>query len=950
MTETDQLDLSAEIAAMVPGVVYQYRLRPDGTSCFPYASQGIREIYRVEPEEVQENAAAVFAVLHPDDLERVTASIQQSARQLEPWGLEYRVSFPDGVVRWLRGQANPEREPDGSVLWHGHIMDITESKLTEEALRESELRWQFALEGAGEGVWDWRPEDRNLFLSRRWKELLGHAENEIGQRPEEWSERVHPEDLAAVQVRLREHLTGRTREYESEHRMRTRDGGYKWVCDRGRVIDRDAVGRVRRMIGTMSDITARKEAEIALQNSKAELEFANQQMEEAITRSNELAREAAGASQAKSFFLANMSHEIRTPMNGVIGMAGLLLDTSLTAEQRGYAETVRSSAEALLQLINDILDFSKIEAGRIELELLDFDLAEVLEETLEMLAIRAHERGLELAGLVAPGTPRAVRGDPGRLRQILVNLVGNAIKFTERGDVVVRVSRLTAEGNRVTLRFTVTDTGVGIPPERATALFQPFTQVDASTTRKYGGTGLGLAISRQLVEAMQGDISVRSRLGQGAEFSFTVQLDLSPDSTPAVPAPTPLTGQTVLVFEPHPPTAEHLAAVLTAAGARVETFATAAAAVGRFESPADAPADVLLLDRSAPDGDRLLEAAGVACRPDGRPGVPAILLTDLRHREPARKPGVCAVLVKPLRREGLVMAVTRTVRAAEGRSAGSAAAGFPARPAAARAHWRLLLAEDNSVNQRVALAVLARLGYRADVVGNGREAVTALSRVPYDLVLMDCQMPEMDGYAATRTIRGEDSPVQNRQIPIVAMTANVMKGDRERCLEAGMTDYLAKPIDAAALDQILARLLGTGRPAVSAAGVLEWPEFLSRIGGDEALARELLAEFCGEAPGLLAAARSAEAGGDRAGLVGALQRLRDDAANLSAPALREAAQAALEMADRQDGSSGVDGVHEALAAFLAIAAKIVPNHFSAPPPQSDANRAPSTPAVDRSGQ
>ena len=934
---------------MVPGVVYQYRLRPDGTSCFPYASQGIREIYRVEPEDVVENAAAVFAVLHPEDLERVSASIQQSARRLEPWGLEYRVSFPDGVVRWLRGQANPEREPDGSVLWHGHIMDITESKLTEAALRESELRWQFALEGAGEGVWDWRPEEQTLFLSRRWKEMLGHAEPDIGQRPEEWMERVHPDDRADVQSCLREHLAGRTRDYQSEHRMRCRDGAYKWVCDRGRIIDRDAAGRVRRMIGTMSDHTARKEAEIALQNSKAELEFANQQMEQAITRSNELAREAAGASQAKSFFLANMSHEIRTPMNGVIGMAGLLLDTSLTAEQRSYAETVRSSAEALLLLINDILDFSKIEAGRVELELLDFDLAEVLEETLEMLAIRAHERGLDLAGLIAPGTPRALQGDPGRLRQILVNLVGNAIKFTELGEVVVRVALESLNGDQATLRFRVTDTGVGIPPERVSALFQPFTQVDASTTRKYGGTGLGLAISRQLVEAMQGEISVRSRLGLGAEFTFTVRLQLSPAAAPAAPARVPLAGLTALVLEPHPPTAEHLAAILTAAGARVETYATAAAAIGRFESPAEDPADVLLLDRAAADGDRLLAAAARAHRPDGRTGVPAILLTDLRHREPARKPGVCAVLVKPLRREGLVLAVARTVRAAEGRPAGTAAPGFPPRPAAARAHWRLLLAEDNSVNQRVAVAVLARLGYRADVVSNGREAVTALSRVPYDLVLMDCQMPEMDGYAATRAVRGEDSPVLNRHVPIVAMTANVMKGDRERCLEAGMTDYLAKPIDAAALDQMLARLLGTGRPPVSEPGVLEWPEFLGRIGGDEALARELLAEFCGEAPDLLAGARSAETGGDRAGLVRALQRLRDDAANLAAPGLRETAQDAMEAADRQDGSSGLDGVEGALAAFLAIAAKIVPNHFSAPPSQADVTRSSSTPALGRSG-
>ncbi len=938
-----------EISALVPGVLFQFRLRPDGTWCFPHVSGGVREAFRLEPEQAQEEAAAVFAVVHPDDLDQLLAAMHQSAHDLHPWVMEFRVRFPDGGEHWWRGRANPEREPDGATLWHGNLLEVTESKLIEQTLRESVLRWQFALEGAGEGVWDWRPEARHLYLSRRWKALFGHEEPEIGNRPEEWSERVHPEDWPAVQTRLREHLAGRSPSYQSEHRMRCRDGGYKWVYDRGRVVERGPDGRGLRMIGTISDITEKKQAELALQKSKRELESSNLRLEEAILHSNELAREAAAANQAKSLFLANMSHEIRTPMNGVIGMTGLLLDTPLNPEQRTYAETVRSSAEGLMQLINDILDFSKIEAGRLQLEELDFDLAEVLDETLEMLAIRAHERGLDLDGQIAPGTPCQVAGDPSRLRQVLVNLIGNAIKFTESGEVLVGIARRGTEGPQATFVFTVSDTGIGIPADRVPALFQPFTQADASTTRKYGGTGLGLAISRQIVEAMQGTISVRSDPGRCTVFTFEVQLKVRP--VPPVPPATPLAGQRLFVVERHAATREHLTALLTAAGARVETGPLVADLPRRLQGRTAHGIDGVLLDRRAPDGDELLAAAQNARRPDGQTGVPVILLTDLRHRVPKDKPGVSGVVCKPLRRGTLLPMLKRVLEVADSRSPLAPADDFSAWSASGNSRWRLLLAEDNTVNQRVAVAILNRLGYRTDVVANGREAVTALSRVPYDLVLMDCQMPEMDGYDATRAIRAEDSAALNRTLPIIAVTANVLKGDSERCLAAGMSDYLPKPIEAKALAAMLARHLKPGPAQLKAPGILEWDEFLGRLGGDQAVARALLAEFCTEAPRHLAGARAALGDRDRPTARQTLQRLAEDAASFMATTLAATAtEAAAAVAGGGDRGSGLTRVAEALDAFLAIAAKLLPHHSPSCVTPPDVTRAYSLPAVGGGGQ
>jgi CheY-like chemotaxis protein len=483
---------------------------------------------------------------------------------------------------------------------------------------------------------------------------------------------------------------------------------------------------------------------------------------------------------------------------------------------------------------------------------------------------------LELAAVIAPGTPQRVRGDPGRIRQVLVNLVGNAVKFTERGDIVVRVGIRPAEGDQTMIGFTVSDTGVGIPAERVAQLFQPFTQVDASTTRRYGGTGLGLTISRQLVELMGGDISLQSRLGAGSTFSFALPLTVVPIPGSPAAGKQPWSGRRILVVEPHRPTADHLAMLLDAADTSCEVVSSVVAVLDRLATPESAGCDLLLLSDRASGALEALETVQLGRKP-GIPGLPVVILTSLVGR-PALA-GATATLPKPIRRNALLRTLSTFF-------APVLAPKPPPPPATGnRVGWRLLLVEDNSINQRVALAILSRLGYRADTVANGREAVTALCRAPYDLVLMDCQMPEMDGYEATRAIRAEGSPVLNRTLPIIAMTANAMQGDRERCLESGMDDYLTKPINTKALAECLARHLAALALPSEPAPAIDWKELLKSLDGDEMLASELLAQFCGEVTTYFDRACAAHAVGNTAMLTRILRSLKGAAANFSAKGL-----------------------------------------------------------------
>ena len=580
-----------------------------------------------------------------------------------------------------------------------------------------------------------------------------------------------PAPLLALSSRPAEPATARF-----ETRFRTRDGRLIWVETSARVFTEH--GRAAGILGIARDVSERKEIEHNLRQARAAAE-AN--------------------TQAKSAFLANMSHEIRTPLGGVIGMSNLLLDTPLRPEQREFADTIHNSAQALLTILNDILDFSKIEAGKLEIEHTDFDLLSTVEDSLGLLAARAVAKHVQLASDVAPGVPRHLRGDPGRLRQVLLNLVGNAVKFTEHGDVVVTVNAAQETDTHVLLRLEVSDTGIGMTKETRQQLFQPFTQADAATARRFGGTGLGLAISRQLVGLMGGEIGVTSEVGRGSTFWFTLHLEKQPGgAAPPLPAMDTLAGARVLAVDDH---AVHLRVIrhyleawqmqcdTAASGADAWRLATEAAAAGT-------PYRVILLDHDMPD----MDGPALARRLQADSGLrqtPLVLISSVDHRftrEELAATGFQRVVTKPIRQDDMRRSVLSLLAPASTEVTPTAGTPAPCH-GLVDTPWTdsapsVIVAEDNVVNQRIVRMQLKKLGLTADIAGDGHALLLALAQKPYDIILMDCQMPEMDGYEATRRIRADE---RHAGTYIIAMTANAMQGDRDKCLAAGMDDYLVKP-------------------------------------------------------------------------------------------------------------------------------------------------------------
>jgi PAS domain S-box-containing protein len=711
-------------------------------------SGNMREIVGVPPDQPLPNLPLWLELVHPEDRELVKHPLRVPGADGTAYQREYRIIRADGSVRWLneRGVAMHTITGDTARIT-GAIIDTTERKSAEAAMLELEARLERAVRGTSDVLWEWDSVTDEIWIASRFREVLGYGERDpLPATAQEFASYLHEEDVPRVDESVHKHLADGT-PYDIEARMKSKSGAYEWVRIRG-VADTDPTGQGRRISGSIQIITEKKRTELAL------IEATNA---------------AAAASRAKSEFLANMSHEIRTPMNGVIGMTQLLADSRLTATQREYVEVIRSSGENLLALINDILDVSKIEAGRMDLEALDIDLRQIVASAITTLGASATAKGLALIADFRPDVPSTVRGDPLRLRQILFNLVGNALKFTSKGKVTVEVALESMDNGRPQVRFSVRDTGIGIAPDRLDRLFKSFSQVDSSTTRHFGGSGLGLSIVKRLTELMGGRVGVDSEVGRGSVFWFTAKFDRASAShashKPAVPDPAPATQ----------------------------------AAPGSF----------------------------------------------------------------------------------------------------AGAH--VLLVEDNAVNQKVAQKYLEKLGITSDLARNGAEAVEAWQHGRYDLILMDCQMPVMDGFEASREIRRREQDGQH--VPIVALTANALASDRSNCLAAGMDEHLPKPLELTKLEACFARYLA-GRSFVArtpaqekaapAATDTDAPVDLRAlrelVGNDDDFQRELVRTFIASGDTTLAQIVEALAANDFATLRKSAHSLKGASANIRAQALSLAAK------------------------------------------------------------
>jgi PAS domain S-box-containing protein len=837
-------------------------------------------------------------------------------------GKEEKETWEGGRQTWVSTTKMPLRDQGGKIIGtFGISRDITERKQAEESVRQSEALYHSLVEYLPQNIFRKDLEGRFTFANRKFCAILGKPLSQIvGKTDYDFFPKGLADKYRADDARVIE--TGEMFETTEGH---VTPEGSKLYVQVVKTPVHDADGAI---IGTQCifwDVTEKKLQEEELHHAKAAAEAAN---------------------RAKSEFLANMSHEIRTPMNGVLGMTELALDTDLSPEQREYLLMVKASADALLSVINDILDFSKIEAHKLQLENIEFDLRDSLGDTMKALALRAQQKGLELACYIPATVPDALIGDPGRLRQVLINLIGNAIKFTEQGEVIVHVEagsrQQTADSEEelsvlspqhsvpstgetpasslpassVELHFSVRDTGCGIPADKLDRIFEAFEQADMSTTRKYGGTGLGLAISSQLISMMGGRIRVESEVGKGSTFHFTVRLGVQqgPPKSRAMHQPEALLNLPVLVVDDNATNRRILNEMLTNWRMKPMVVESGRAALAEMSRAVELgePFPLVLLDAMMPEMDGFTLAGEIKNRSEFAGAVLMMLSSAGQPQDAARcrQLGISTYLTKPIKQSDLLDAILNALSLTFAHDGKHEPAVQP--PHVGLRPLRVLLAEDNAVNQKLAVRLLEKRGHTVLVVNDGRQAIEALEQDRFDVVLMDVQMPHLNGFEATAAIRMMEKET-GKHLPIIAMTAHAMKGDRERCLQAGMDGYVSKPVQAADLFEALATRVPAARPASPdpAAGVWDRSRALIHVGGDEDLLRELASVFLADFPRRMGDIREAVARGDAPKLKLAAHTLKGAVSNFAAAAAWHAAQR-LEVMGQQGNLAGAE---EALTAL-----------------------------------
>jgi two-component system sensor histidine kinase/response regulator len=870
---------SLNIAQTAAGVAtFDFDFRRNTRIC----SDNFRELLGIPAAMSLEDLNRTLSKVHPDDFARVRSAPLETTPADPYYRCEYRVLLDSGVERWLGEKAKVERAPSGEIeRITGALIDISDLKHTKAALGSVEIRLERALRGTQDGLWEIDLLTNVSWYGLRFGELLGYSVEELGSSHEQFATLIHPEDRERVVRALDNHLEHRA-VYDLEFRVRHKAGHYEWMRARGQA-ERAADGTPLRLAGAMQLITDRKLAEQASLDAKLAAEAAN---------------------RAKSSFLANLSHEIRTPMNGVLGMSQILAETSLDSTQREYLDIIRGSAKALLSLINGVLDLSKIEADRLELENVDFDLIHMIYEAVAATALQTAAKGIELIVTLETAVPVMVRADPVRLRQVVLNLLGNAVKFTHEGHISVRVANGAVRDERASLLIEVTDTGIGIPADRLDRLFKSFSQVDSSTTRHYGGTGLGLSIVKRLAELMGGEVGVRSKVGEGSTFWVRVEVDVVKDQ----PARQPMgLGRKILIVDDIPAARDSLVS-------KLNLYQYTAVAVGSVDEAlarlAQEAFDLVLADELMPmrGGLDLLKAM----RTDARYArLPFILMSlfGAEHDTADREYRPDAVGLKPIRAALLAnltdqVLTGKTPHAPNIKSSAQALSTFRGN--------KILLVEDNPVNQRVAQRTLQNLAAEVTIANNGAEALERIAASNFDAVLMDCQMPVMDGFTATRRIREMELSRGGKRLPIIALTANVMSEDRDKCLAAGMDAHLGKPIEVAQMIESLSRFIMAPQtaPAIDRGALKEL------TGGDEEFERELAQTFISSGDQCLAEIIAALKASDFDTVRKRAHSLKGASANIHARELSQVASS-LENAVRQNALPTVSGLVTELSEKLA---------------------------------